>query len=221
MQEAVRPRSALGEAGRIAEFVAIFIGGPLALAFLLPPSAMFPALIGVSLFGAALLTITAGFSWRELLGGMRAVPARAVLALAAVTAAVSAVLVHWLVPHMWLFLPTRLPDLWLTILVLYPLLSALPQEVIFRVLFFRRYGWLFADARAAMAANAGVFALAHLMFWNWPAVVLTFAGGWIFAWAYLRGGGFWSAVVLHAVAGMIVFTLGLGTFFYHGAVPLR
>ena len=30
--------------------------------------------------------------------------------------------------------------LWLTILALYPLLSALPQEMIFRVLFFRRYG---------------------------------------------------------------------------------
>ena len=29
------------------------------------------------------------------------------------------------------------------------------------------------------------------------------------------------AVVLHAVCGGIVFTSGLGTFFYHGAVPLR
>ena len=59
------------------------------------------------------------------------------------------------------------------------------------------------------------------MFWNWVAPALTLAGGLIFAWAYLRRGGFALAVVLHSVCGGIVFTSGLGTFFYHGAVPLR
>jgi uncharacterized protein len=221
MQQAVRPRTALGEAGRIAEFVGIFLGGPLALALVLPPDAMLTALVAATGLALALLGVTAGFSWRELLSGVRAVRARVVAGVAGVTAAASTGLVFWLVPHMWLFLPSRLPELWLTILVFYPLVSALPQELVFRVLFFRRYGWLFPDMRVAMAVNAGVFALAHLMFWNWPAVVLTLAGGWIFAWAYLRGGGFWAAVVLHALAGSIIFTTGLGTFFYHGAVPLR
>jgi hypothetical protein len=59
-------------------------------------------------------------------------------------------------------------------------------------------------------------ALAHLMFWNWVAVGLTFGGGAIFARAYLGRGGFALAVVLHAVAGAILFTSGLGGFFYHG-----
>ena len=40
-------------------------------------------------------------------------------------------------------LPRRAPGLWLAILALYPLLSAAPQEILFRVLFFRRYGALF------------------------------------------------------------------------------
>ena len=53
----------------------------------------------------------------------------------------------------------------------------------------------------AVAVSAFVFALAHLMFWNWVAVVLTFGGGAIFAMAYLGRGGFALAVVLHAVAG--------------------
>ena len=51
------------------------------------------------------------------------------------------------------------------------------------------------------------------------AVALTVAGGLIFAQAYLGRGGFALAVVLHAVCGAIVFTSGLGAFFYHGAVP--
>ena len=69
-----------------------------------------------------------------------------------------------------------------------------------------------------MAASAFVFALAHLVFWNWVALLLTFVGGGIFAAAYLGRGGFALAVVLHAVAGAILFTSGLGGFFYHGAI---
>ena len=73
---------------------------------------------------------------------------------------------------------------------LYPLLSALPQELVFRPLFFRRYGHLFPDGRIALLANGALFGLAHLMFWNWPAVLLSTAGGLIFAHAYARRGSF-------------------------------
>ena len=71
---------------------------------------------------------------------------------------------------------------------------------------------------AAVAASAFVFALAHLLFWNWVALALTFAGGLIFARGYLGRGSFALAVVLHAVCGWVIFTSGLGSFFYHGAV---
>lgn len=213
-----RPSTPLAAALRRAEFAAIFLVGPLVLAFLLPPDALFPALFAITLVSVVLLTVTPGFRWRELASGFRAVEARLVALVSGATALTCAGLVFWLVPEQWLALPRRLPDLWLRVMLLYPILSALPQEVLFRLLFFRRYGWLFPEPRIALPVNAAVFALGHLMYWNWPALVLTFAGGWIFAWAYLRG-GFWSAVVLHAAAGAIVFTTGLGTFFYHGAVP--
>ncbi len=65
----------------------------------------------------------------------------------------------------------------------------------------------------AVAANALVFGLAHLMFWNWVAVVLTVLGGAIFARAYRRR-AILQAVLLHAV----VFTIGLRVSFYHGVV---
>lgn len=214
------PRTSLGEAARVVEFLAIFVGGPVALALLLPPTALYAVLFGVTLLTAVLLSLTPGFRWAELLRGVRAVRARMVLAVAALTAAVSTAMVFWLLPQVWLLLPLMVPDLWLMVILLYPFLSALPQELVYRLLFFRRYGWLFPDVRVAMGVNAAVFALAHLLFWNWPALVLSLAGGWIFAWAYLRGGGFWSAVVLHAVTGSIVFTTGLGVFFYHAAIPL-
>ena len=65
----------------------------------------------------------------------------------AATAAVAALLVWWLVPQQALSLPRRATGLWLAIMALYPLLSALPQELLFRPLFFRRYGALFPSRR--------------------------------------------------------------------------
>lgn len=203
---------------RAIEFLAFYVAAPLTLALALPPSALFPVLFGMTALGLVLLARTPGFEWRDLATGWGRIDWRLVGGTAALTAAATGVLVWSLVPGQALVLPRTMPTLWLTILALYPLLSALPQEIVFRPLFFRRYGHLFPGRSAAILVNAAVFALAHLMFWNWVAVALTFAGGLIFAFGYLRA-GFATAVVLHAVCGWILFTSGLGAFFYHGAVP--
>ncbi|MBA3326271.1 MAG: CPBP family intramembrane metalloprotease [Rhodobacteraceae bacterium] len=204
--------------GRAAEFVGLYFGAPLALALALPPSALPLVLLATTLLGAVLLARTPGFAWSELARGWGAIDWAHVGTVAAVTAAATGLLVWRLAPQQALVLPRTMPALWLTILAFYPLLSALPQELVFRSLFFRRYGGLFPSRGAALAANALVFGLAHLMFWNWVAVPLSVAGGLIFAHGYLARGGFAMAVALHAVCGGIVFTSGLGTFFYHGAV---
>jgi membrane protease YdiL (CAAX protease family) len=233
-KSAVEGREALGSvtervearAGRLdlvlaAEFAALFLGLPLVMALAVPADWMWPVLFGATALALVLLARTPGFSWSELLRGWRRLDWGHVALVGGATAAVAVPLVLWLVPGQALFLPRRATGLWLAILAFYPFLSALPQELVFRPLFFRRYGGLFPDPRLAIVANAAVFGLAHLMFWNWVAVAMCFAGGLIFAHAYLRRGGFALAVVLHALCGVVIFTSGLGTFFYHGAVPLR
>lgn len=202
-----------------AEFAALYLVAPLLMALALPPDWLWPAFLGLTLLTAVLLARTPGFRWRELLRGRP--DAGRVAAAGVATAVACGALVLWLLPERALALPRQEPALWLAILALYPFLSALPQELVFRALFFRRYGGLFADRRLAVGLNAAAFALAHLMFWNGPALVLSFAGGVIFALGYLGRGGFPMAVLLHAVCGGILFTSGLGTFFYHGAVALR
>jgi membrane protease YdiL (CAAX protease family) len=204
--------------GRLAaEFVLLYVGAPLVLALALPADWMWPVLFGVTAVAAGLLARTPGFRWAELVRGRVAWGQVALVALA--TAVVCTALVFWLLPGRFLSLPRRSTELWLTIMALYPFLSALPQELVFRALYFRRYGALFPSRGAAVGVNALVFALAHLMFWNWVALALCFAGGLIFALGYLGRGGFLQAVILHALCGAILFTAGLGTFFYHGAVP--
>jgi membrane protease YdiL (CAAX protease family) len=211
------------EPGRVrlllaAEFLALYLGLPLVLALALPTDWLWPVFFAATALALGLLAITPGFAWTELARGWASIDWRWVGAMAVATAAVAGALVWALVPGQAFWLPRRAPGLWLAIMVLYPLLSAAPQEILFRVLLFRRYGALFPSRRAAVAASALFFALAHLVFWNWVALVLTFAGGAIFAKAYLGRGGFALAVVLHAVAGAILFTSGLGGFFYHGAI---
>lgn len=201
------------------EFAALFVAAPVGLAVLLPPSAMFPALFSVTGVGLLLLHLTPGFHWRELFRGAGGIGWGRVAALALVTAAIGYGVVQATSPGSFLALPRRNPQLMLMIAVLYPLGSALPQEIVYRPLFFRRYGALLPDARTAQIfLNAGVFSFAHLMYWSWIVAAMTFAGGLAFAWSYRVRGNFPEAVVAHSVAGVILFALGLGVFFYSGNV---
>lgn len=200
----------------VAEFSALFVGVPLALAFLLPPTAMFSVLGVMTAVGLVLLHRTPGFEWVELRRGP--VPWRPVLGALALTAGIAVAATLILFPQMLFFLPRESPALWLMILALYPLLSALPQELLFRPLFFRRYGSLFPSVHLAIWANALLFSIAHLMYAHPLVLGMTFAGGWMFGWLYAVRGSFGGAVLLHAVAGQILFTSGLGILFYSGAV---
>ncbi|MEL6266978.1 MAG: CPBP family intramembrane glutamic endopeptidase [Pseudomonadota bacterium] len=201
------------------ELVALFVGVPVAMLASFGLYPLFPVLALLALVSAGLLAVTPGFRWRQLLEGglLRHWRLIAVFTAIAVVSAGAAVL--WLRPHALLAMPVQRPALWLTIMLLYPLVSALPQELIFRALFFHRYGTLFASRNALIAANAAAFGFGHLFYQNWVAITLSAGAGAFIAYAYGRTGSFPLAWALHALGGMVLFTLGLGVFFYHGAVP--
>lgn len=199
-----------------AEFVTIFGLAPVAVAVALPASAMFPALAAVTALGLYLLWRTPGFRWAGLLRGR--VRWGEVALFAALCMAVSWAVVQATAPRALFGLIHYDTMLWLMVMAFYPILSALPQELVFRPLFFRRYGQLLPGQRAAVVLNAALFSLAHLMYWNWIVAVMTFFGGLAFAHAYEVRRSFPQAVVMHAVAGWVLFSIGLGMFFYTGNV---
>lgn len=133
-------------------------------------------------------------------------------------AALLALLVRLLAPEHYLDFPRRAPLLWGAVILLYPLLSAYPQEVIFRTFFFQRYRPLFPSRFGLIAASALAFGFAHILLRNGVAVVLSAAAGALFAATYERSRSTLAAAVEHALYGNLMFTLGLGSFFYHGAV---
>ena len=125
-------------------------------------------------------------------------------------------LTRWWAPGLFLSLPREHPVFWGVIMVLYPLLSVWPQEVIFRRFLFYRYRTIFGEG-GVVAASALAFGFAHVIFLNWIAVVLTMAGGAMFAANYARNRSLWLACFEHGLYGCLVFTIGLGRFFYTGA----
>jgi membrane protease YdiL (CAAX protease family) len=119
-------------------------------------------------------------------------------------------------PSQFLDLPRHHPALWLAIMLLYPLLSVWPQEVIFRRFLFARYQAIFGNT-GLVAASAIAFGFAHIIFLNWIAVAMTLAGGAIFAADYNRTRSLGLACLEHSLYGCLIFTIGLGRYFYTGA----
>ncbi len=206
------------------EFGAFYIAVPLLIAVAFPPSWMFPSLFAMTALGLVLLWFTPGFEWRSLAHGMTRV-SWPLVAVVAVAVAIASFAILWLTHPERLFqlfgedaprMRNGWPVIWV-IALFYPLVSALPQELVFRPLFFRRYGMLM-PAEWGLWINAGAFSLAHLMYWSWVVALMTFAGGLLFAWSYERRRNFPEAVILHSVAGIVLFAVGMGAYFYSGNV---
>jgi uncharacterized protein len=201
-----------------AEFAGFFVVAPVVLAVFLPANVMFTALFVFTGVGLVLLHFTPGFHWHDLTRGWARIDWWLVVGFTVTTAVAAWAVVMATRPGAFLGLYRFNPELWLAIMALYPLLSALPQEIVFRPLFFRRYGPILPPLRAALVLNAAIFSLAHLLYWSWVVAVMTFVGGLVFAWAYEARRSFPMAVILHAIAGNILFTAGLGMFFYTGNI---
>ena len=120
-------------------------------------------------------------------------------------------------PH-FLALPLDMPGRWLGLMLLYPLLAAYPQELVFRAFFFARYGSLFSSPLLLVLCNGVSFGLAHLFYGNWIAVSLATVGGLLFACRYVRTGSHLAATVEHSLWGNFLFTIGVGWYLYSGSI---
>jgi len=111
--------------------------------------------------------------------------------------------------------PHNKTGLWLIVMMIYPFLSALPQELIYRAFFFHRYQPIFLGEGQMTLASVTAFAFMHIIFGNVIAPLLTIPGGYLFCRTYARTGSLPAAAIEHAVYGDIVFTVGLGVYFYN------
>lgn len=136
----------------------------------------------------------------------------------ALAVAVLSVMTHLLDPTRLLSLPLNRPEIWVVVMVLYPLVSVVPQEVLFRLFFFERYRLLFGEGRGMILVSGLAFGHAHLLFNNWIAYLLSMIGGVLFSMTYARTKNLSEVWIEHALYGQFIFTIGLGWYFYTGAV---
>ena len=133
-----------------------------------------------------------------------------------VSAAILAAALWWWAPDRLLALPRWNLRLWSVVCVLYPLVSVVPQGLLYRAFFHHRYAPLFGDGRGMALAGTLAFAWAHIVFLNPVAILLTLAGGWFFARTYQESRSVPAASLEHAAYGDLVFTLGWGSYLYQG-----
>jgi uncharacterized protein len=201
------------------EFVALFLALPAAYRFSPIRVPALPLLWAVSGYALWQLLRDPHFD-RTRLGNLAPLPSHLaeILTLFAASAFALWFGVHQFAPHLeWSFV-RRNPTFWAIVMVAYPLLSVYPQGVLYRAFFFARYASLFPGKWSMVVASAMAFALLHIIFRNSLAVVLTLAGGILFAYRYAQTGSLVTSCLEHALYGCWLFTLGLGQYFYHGTM---
>jgi len=194
------------------EFAAIFIGGPLAILAIRQRGVLFLVLWLGALIAYFNTRGRPPFPRHPMLPEVRGIAVRF-----SVLAPLIAVATWLAFPNLFLELPRQRPLLWALIMVLYPLLSVWPQEMLYRSLLFHRYRTLVRSDIALILISAAAFGFAHIIFRNWIAIVMTAAGGLLFARDYARHRSLSLTCLEHSLYGCLIFTIGLGRFFYTGA----
>ncbi len=212
-----RPVSRFGLALRALECLGLFVLFPLVVywkrASLI--GLFFPVLFGLAVLALVVLLFDRSFEKKRLWNARQAVRRMPIIWVRFALLAIPVSLyVWWAKPERFLGFPRENREMWMVVMVLYPLLSAYPQELFFRTFFFHRYGCLFPSPTVMIVVNALAFGLAHLFFGNWIAPVLSTAGGLLFAHTYSRTGSTLAVTVEHGLWGDFIFTIGLGWYFY-------
>lgn len=104
-------------------------------------------------------------------------------------------------------------DLWLKFSLVYILFSVIPQELIYRSFFVKRYQKLFKNEISFILINAALFSFAHIWFQSWIVLGFTFIGGILFIKTYLKTKSLWLVFLEHSLYGIWLYTVGYGKLF--------
>ena len=117
-------------------------------------------------------------------------------------------------PNILLSFPKDNFQLWVIVMFIYPFFSVIPQEIVYRVFFYHRYKKLFSGNLLLLTLlNLFFFSFAHIVFNNPHAILITAIASPIFSYLYIKE-SFFTCVLVHSLGGQIIFTLGLGRYFY-------
>lgn len=124
-------------------------------------------------------------------------------------------------PSWFLEFPINRPDTYTRIMIAYPLFSVAAQELLYRSFYFHRYGPLFGtQVWLIVSLNGLLFGFAHIVMNSAFAIAATALGGLILAARYAVTRSFWAVFIEHTLWGWLIFTIGLGRYFFTGVSNL-
>jgi hypothetical protein len=216
----IRQLSPVFRALLVVEMALIYVGAPFAVSMAVHDFRMpvFIALLPV--LGIIVICLLADPTFsirRELTRGFGLTTLLSIVAVFAVAGGAVAYYVAELHPNWFMEFPRNRPETYKKIMLLYPAMSVVVQELVYRTFFFHRYGALFGRAWwLAIVLNGVLFGIGHIVIGTELAVYGTMATGALFAYRYATTRSFWAVFIEHTLWGALVFTVGLGRFFFAG-----
>lgn len=122
-------------------------------------------------------------------------------------------LFYFISPDVAFSLPLQHTELWVMTLLIYPVVSVLPQEIIFRTFFFHRYKGIIPNKYGRWVISTLCFALAHVVYGNWIAVILSIVAGAFFGYRYMHTRSTPIVIIEHTLWGSLLFSTGAGMYF--------
>jgi uncharacterized protein len=179
---------------------------------------IFVALLPVLFIAAFLLLIDPTFRLRdELRSGIGWKNALTIAMVFLIAGSAASLWIKANHPSWFLEFPTNRPDTYMRIMIAYPIFSVAAQELLYRSFFFHRYGPLFGShAWLLVTLNGLLFGYAHIVMNSAFAIAATALGGLILAARYAASRSFWAVFVEHTLWGWLIFTIGLGRYFFTG-----
>lgn len=199
----------------LAELLLLFIGIPLIFYFELLPIPKLVALVMVAIGCILVLKFDSSYDlWTMFTWPGGRSPWIPIILKTTAVFIVIFLLVMVYQPDSLFSMPKEEPRVWALILLMYPLLSVIPQELIYRVYFFHRYKKIINGEGQLVWLSAFSFSFLHIVYDNWWAAALSFAGGLIFAQTYIRSRSLLWVSLEHVIYGYLIFTIGMGDYFY-------
>lgn len=200
---------------RICEFFCFFFIAPALFAFKIIPVHVLVLLWVATLVAYGILVRQPRFSFRKLWKPRRfRVHLQPVLKRFFTFSLLITAFVLIFLPDRFLYLPRHNTEIWATILVVYPLLSVLPQGFVYRIFLRKRYRSIFVNDQNFVLVGALAFGFMHIIFRNWVAVGLTLIGGYLFLSTYIKSRSFLLSSLEHALYGLFVFSIGFDRFLF-------
>ncbi len=192
------------------EFVLLYLVFPiLFFLHLIPLQFLIPILIGFGLYTFFILKITA----KSIENDFKKELAISIFIRFIIIGLTFILLCYIWYPHTFFQLLSKEPKIFLALLVLYPFLSVIPQELLYREFFFKRYAFKL-HTNTLLILNALLFMWAHIVFGNSMVLALTLIAGLLFVHTYLKSRSFLLVCVEHTLYGYLLFVSGLGELFF-------